>query len=134
MKIMKTCYKVLESIDRIAVWTGLKQGLRISWDLNLLDSWNSKLQKIFFPGYINLISLLIDYGATTALLNPQGTLFTSPEFEGARALIEGHRNEHTLAVMKLVRDKSKKAHLQLAKIWVVGGNISLCCSFHFFVD
>ena len=66
-----------------------------------------------------MTSLLIEYGATTALLDSKGSLFTSPEFEGARILIEGHRNEHTQTVMKLVADKSKKAPFLLMKIWLV---------------
>lgn len=88
-------------------------------DINAVNNdKKTALQIASEKGYIELISLLIEHGATTALLNSQGTLFTSPEFEGARVFIEGHRNKHTKAVMKLVCDKSKKAHLQLAKIWV----------------
>lgn len=68
---------------------------------------------------MKLISLLIEQGATTALLDQQGMLFTSPEFEGSRVQIEGHRLEHTRQVMTLVENKSKKALLALQNIWVV---------------
>jgi hypothetical protein len=80
---------------------------------------------VLLSGYIQLTSLLIDFGATTALLDSKGSLYTSPEFEGARVLIEGHRNEHTQAVMKLVSDKSRKAPFLLIKIWVVSDRLCL---------
>ncbi|XP_053375016.1 serine/threonine-protein phosphatase 6 regulatory ankyrin repeat subunit A-like isoform X2 [Mercenaria mercenaria] len=88
-------------------------------DINAVNNdKRTALQIAAEKGYIKLTSLLIECGATTAILDPKGTLFTSPEFEGARVLIEGHRNEHTQAVMKLVADKSKKAPFFLSKIWV----------------
>ncbi|XP_060583022.1 ankyrin-3-like isoform X2 [Ruditapes philippinarum] len=88
-------------------------------DINAVNNdKKTALQIASEKGYIQLTSLLIDFGATTALLDSKGSLYTSPEFEGARVLIEGHRNEHTQAVMKLVSDKSRKAPFLLIKIWV----------------
>lgn len=66
-----------------------------------------------------MIKLFLDFGATTALLNQHGTLFSSSEYEGARVLIEGHRNEHTDTVMKVIMDKSKKSLVQLSQVFVV---------------
>ena len=70
-------------------------------------------------GFIKLLTLLIKKGATTALLNSQGTLFTCPEFEGAQVEIEKYRLEHTFQVMSLIEDKSKRAFEKLKAIWVV---------------
>ena len=67
-----------------------------------------------------MTSLFIEHGATTAILNNKGALFTSPNFEGVRLQIETHRSSHTQQVMKLTSDKSKKAVLLLEKIWLVG--------------
>ena len=71
-------------------------------------------------GYIKMTSLFIEHGATTAILNNKGTLFTSPEYEGVRLQIETHRSAQTKQIMKLVADKSKKALYMLEKLWVVG--------------
>jgi len=70
-------------------------------------------------GYVELVRLFLETGATTALLNQHGALFTPRQFEGAIVLIEAYRNKHTAQVMKLVADKSKKAVAQLAKIFIV---------------
>ena len=67
-----------------------------------------------------MTSLFIENGATTAILNNKGTLFTSPEYEGVRLQIETHRSAQTKQIMKLVADKSKKALFMLEKLWVVG--------------
>ncbi|XP_052801234.1 ankyrin-1-like isoform X2 [Mya arenaria] len=91
---------------------------------NMLDinaSNNEKktpLQTAAEKGYVKLVKLLIDNGATTSFLNQQGTLFISPEYEGATILIETHRNEHTSTVMKLVADKPKKSLPKLAEIFL----------------
>ena len=67
-----------------------------------------------------MTSLFIEHGATTAILNNKGTLFTSPEYEGVRLQIETHRSAHTKQIMKLVAEKSKKALFMLEKVWLVG--------------
>ena len=71
-------------------------------------------------GFIKMTSLLIENGATTAILNTKGNLFTSPEYEGVRLQIETHRSAHSKQVMKLVSERSKKALSMLAKVWLVG--------------
>ena len=67
-----------------------------------------------------MTSLLIENGATTAILNTKGNLFTSPEYEGVRLQIETHRSAHSKQVMKLVSERSKKALSMLTKVWLVG--------------
>ena len=72
-----------------------------------------------------MTSLFIEQGATTAILNNKGTLFTSPEYEGVRLQIETHRSAHTKLIMKLVAEKSKKALFMLEKVWLVGIHVKL---------
>ena len=71
-------------------------------------------------GFIKMTSLLIENGATTAILNTKGNLFTSPEYEGVRLQIETHRSAHSKQVVKLVSERSKKALSMLTKVWLVG--------------
>ncbi|XP_052243498.1 serine/threonine-protein phosphatase 6 regulatory ankyrin repeat subunit B-like isoform X2 [Dreissena polymorpha] len=90
-----------------------------SLDVNAMNNdRKTPLQICAEKGFVNIVKLFIENGATTAILNKQGTLFTSPEYEGARILIEACRNTHTELVMKLVADKSKKALKQLEKVFL----------------
>ena len=71
------------------------------------------------PGYSKIVELLLQHGATTALLDAGGQLITCPQFEGVRMQIESHREQHTKEVIALITDRSKKAFEQLRKIWLV---------------
>ncbi|KAL4220754.1 hypothetical protein ACF0H5_021148 [Mactra antiquata] len=88
-------------------------------DVNSMNNdKKTALQFACEKGYNKIIKRLLENGATTALLNSQGTLFTTAEYEGARSLIEGHRNEHTNVIFKLVSEKPKTALPTLMKVWV----------------
>ena len=71
------------------------------------------------PGYSKIVGMLLQHGATTALLDAGGQLITCPQYEGVRMQIESHRQQHTKDVTTLIADRSKKALEQLQKIWLV---------------
>ncbi|XP_033728424.1 LOW QUALITY PROTEIN: ankyrin-1-like [Pecten maximus] len=77
------------------------------------------LQLAAEKGYMQIVKLLLSRGATTALLDGHGVLFSLPEYAygGVFNEIESHRHKHTNDVMKLIRNKSKKRLQELRKIW-----------------
>ncbi|XP_060074269.1 ankyrin-3-like isoform X2 [Ylistrum balloti] len=90
-------------------------------DVNAVNSdGKTPLQLAAENGYIRIVKLLLSQGATTALLNTNGVLFSLPEYAygGVFNEIEYHRHKHTNEVMKLIRDKSKKRLQELRKIWM----------------
>ncbi|KAK6166591.1 hypothetical protein SNE40_023246 [Patella caerulea] len=99
--------------------TSYHGGMRKKVDINSVDSEKkTALQVAAEKGFSKMVQLLLNYGATTALLDNQGLLFTCCEYEGVRMLIESHRERHTKHVMKLISDKSKKAPSLLQKVWL----------------
>ncbi|XP_067685629.1 serine/threonine-protein phosphatase 6 regulatory ankyrin repeat subunit B-like isoform X2 [Haliotis asinina] len=88
-------------------------------DINAVDGENkTALQLAAEKGFSQIVLLLLQHGATTAILDGQGTLFTCPEYEGVRIMIETHREKQTKLIMKCVQDKSKKAFEMLQKSWL----------------
>ncbi|KAL3857650.1 hypothetical protein ACJMK2_012297, partial [Sinanodonta woodiana] len=88
-------------------------------DINALNNENkTALQVAAEKGYINIVDILIDNGATVALLDSDGELFNCAEYEGVRMKIHAFRDGHTKQIMKLIMDKSKKAFQQLQKLWL----------------
>ena len=72
-----------------------------------------------FAGFIKIANLLLECGATTAILDRTGSLFTCPEYEGVRVTIDATRDEHTKLVVRCVTDKSRKALATLQQVWLV---------------
>lgn len=66
---------------------------------------------------MKIVKMLLSYGATAALLDDQGWLFTFPEYEGVRIMIEKHRGMHIQQIMKCICDK--KGLPVLKQIWLV---------------
>ncbi|KAK3598963.1 hypothetical protein CHS0354_024634 [Potamilus streckersoni] len=88
-------------------------------DINALNNENkTALQVAAEKGFIHIVDVLIDNGATVALLDSQGELFSCAEYEGVRMKIHTFRDEHTKQIMNLIMDKSKKAFQQLPKLWL----------------
>ncbi|XP_071103515.1 serine/threonine-protein phosphatase 6 regulatory ankyrin repeat subunit B-like isoform X3 [Haliotis cracherodii] len=88
-------------------------------DINAVDAENkTALQLAAEKGFSQIVLLLLQHGATTAILDARGALFTCPEYEGVRIMIETHREKQTKLIMKCVQDKSKKALAMLQKSWL----------------
>ncbi|XP_070186884.1 ankyrin-1-like isoform X2 [Littorina saxatilis] len=88
-------------------------------DINTTDANNrTPLQVAAEKGFSKIVELLLQHGATTALLDAGGQLITCPQYEGVRMQIESHRQQHTKDVVALITDRSKKAFEQLQKIWL----------------
>ena len=67
------------------------------------------LQLAAEKGYSGICEILLEAGATTALLDSSGQLVTCPQFEGVRSMIAAHRGTHTAKVVQHILDKSRKA-------------------------
>ena len=70
-------------------------------------------------GFSKVVELLLQHGATTALLDGGGQLVVCPQYEGVRMQIESHRLQHTRDIVTHITDRSKKNLEQLQKIWLV---------------
>lgn len=66
-----------------------------------------------------MVKTLLANGATTALLDKNGFLFSLPEFGGVWSEVEATRQRHTKLIMCCLCDKSKKGLIDLQKIWLV---------------
>ncbi|XP_076452363.1 uncharacterized protein LOC143287987 isoform X2 [Babylonia areolata] len=88
-------------------------------DINTPDANNrTPLQVAAEKGFSKIVELLVQHGATTALLDAGGQLITVTQFEGVRMQIESLRQQHTKDIVTLITDRSKKAFEQLQKIWL----------------
>ena len=57
-----------------------------------------------------MVVLLLQYGASTAILDSNGNLYECRDYEGCQNLIEKHREQHTKLVMTsiLCKDALRK--------------------------
>ncbi|XP_041374461.1 ankyrin-3-like isoform X2 [Gigantopelta aegis] len=95
------------------------QSCRRILDINVVDAENkTALQLAAEKGFIKVANLLLQCGATTAILDANGCLFTCPEFEGLRIMIDAERDQHTKLIAKCITDKSKKAFNTLQEAWL----------------
>ncbi|KAJ8319864.1 hypothetical protein KUTeg_001451 [Tegillarca granosa] len=69
-------------------------------------------------GYIRMVKTLLANGATTALLDKNGFLFSLPEFGGVWSEVEATRQRHTKLILCCLADKSKKGLIDLQKTWL----------------
>ena len=61
--------------------------------------------------------MLLEYGASAAIVDDQGRLYRCTEFEGVQALIERHRKNRTERIMLAIKDRKRLKHLK--KMWQV---------------
>lgn len=74
---------------------------------------------------------LLNHGATTALLDSNGNLFSVTEFEGVWNEIASHRQKHSVIIMSLIEKDSKRNIEKLKKVWVVRILISITFKLYF---
>ncbi|KAK3082822.1 hypothetical protein FSP39_006354 [Pinctada imbricata] len=90
-------------------------------DINATDSdGKTALQLAAEKGYMRVVKSLLLHGATTALLDSTGQLFTLSEYGGVWNEIESSRQRHANHVFNFITQKSKKSFLALVKIWLPG--------------
>ncbi|XP_033114521.1 ankyrin-2-like isoform X2 [Anneissia japonica] len=73
------------------------------------------LQIAASKGYSKLVKKLLQLGASSAILDRRGKLYTCREFEGVQVLIETHRRTRTDRIMLAI--KVEKEIKMLKKIW-----------------
>lgn len=86
----------------------------------LNGSDKTALQLAADKGFLKPVKCLLNHGATTALLDSSGSLFSVPEYEGVWSEILSHRQKHTDLVMNLIEKDSKQKFEKLKKAWVPG--------------
>lgn len=74
---------------------------------------------------------LLNHGATTALLDSNGNLFSVTEFEGVWNEIASHRQKHSVIIMSIIEKDSKHKIEKLKKVWVVRILISITFKLYF---
>lgn len=84
-----------------------------------------------FLGYLKIVKCLLNQGATTALLDSNGHLFSVTEFEGVWNEIASHRQKHSDIIMSLIEKDSKHNIEKLKKVWVVRILISINFKLYF---
>jgi len=87
--------------------------------LTLRDFW------LCVVGYLKIVRTLLNHGATAALLDSNGNLFSVTEFEGVWNEIASHRQKHSDIIMSLIEKDSKHNIEKLKKVWVVRILISI---------
>ncbi|XP_071943055.1 uncharacterized protein [Antedon mediterranea] len=90
-----------------------------TWDKLDIDAVNKQgltaLQISASKGYSRLVRKLFQRGASSAVLDLRGKLYTCREFEGVQVLIETHRKNRTDRIMLAIKvDKKLK---ELRKLW-----------------
>ena len=60
---------------------------------------------MFEPGHIAIVRLLLDNGASTAILCPSGILYRCTDFEGVQHTIEEHRHTHLQQVFAAISER-----------------------------
>ena len=73
-----------------------------------------------FPtsGYSRIVKILLDHGASSAVLDPRGQLYKCREFDGVQVLIERHRRTRTEQIMLCIKDRKRFGYLK--RMWQVG--------------
>ncbi|CAH1788028.1 unnamed protein product [Owenia fusiformis] len=87
--------------------------------INVLNNQGkTALQLAAEKGYSKIVKELLNHGATTVILGPDGQLFSCMVYQGIQVLIETHREKHTTEIMNCIQDtKARKSFSQLKKIW-----------------
>ena len=67
--------------------------------------------------------LLLQYGASTAILDSNGSLYECHEYEGCQNLIEKHREQHTKLVMNAIL--CKDALRKTKQVFMVSSTITI---------
>ncbi|CAH1249192.1 ANK2 [Branchiostoma lanceolatum] len=85
-------------------------------DVNAVNAAGlTALQLAAEKGYSKIVRVLLLNGATTALLDSYGELFSCPQYQGVQMLIETHRKCHLERIMDTLRNKKGLPHLKT--IW-----------------
>ncbi|XP_066263679.1 ankyrin-1-like isoform X4 [Branchiostoma lanceolatum] len=85
-------------------------------DVNAVNAAGlTALQLAAEKGYSKIVRVLLLNGATTALLDSYGELFSCPQYQGVQMLIETHRKRHLERIMDTLRNKKGLPHLKT--IW-----------------
>ncbi|XP_030829986.1 serine/threonine-protein phosphatase 6 regulatory ankyrin repeat subunit B isoform X3 [Strongylocentrotus purpuratus] len=85
-------------------------------DINAINKVGvSALQLAASKGHSAIVKMLLEHGASAAIIDDQGRLYKCVEYEGVQALIEKHRKNRTERIMLGIKDK--KRFKQLKKMW-----------------
>ncbi len=75
---------------------------------------------LYIPGFSRITQLLLNNGATTAVVNCHGELYQCMEYQGIQVLLETERRRHTSIIMHAIRDR--RALTKLRQPWLVSIN------------
>ncbi|XP_019637499.1 PREDICTED: serine/threonine-protein phosphatase 6 regulatory ankyrin repeat subunit B-like [Branchiostoma belcheri] len=75
-------------------------------DVNAVNAAGlTALQLAAEKGYSRIVRLLLQNGATTALLDSYGELFSCPQYQGVQMLIETHRKQHLDRILECLEHR-----------------------------
>ncbi|XP_071792106.1 uncharacterized protein [Asterias amurensis] len=86
------------------------------WDINAVDlQGQTALQVAAEKGYSRIVKSLLDYGATSALIDSHGQPYKVSQYEGVQFLIERHQRSRIEQITTCI--KNRKYFNRLTRIW-----------------
>ncbi|XP_072034859.1 uncharacterized protein [Amphiura filiformis] len=85
-------------------------------DINSLNNHGqTALQVAASKGYSRIVKILLEHGASSAVLDLKGQLYKCKEFDGVQVLIERHRRTRTEQIMLCIKDRKRLGYLR--RMW-----------------
>ncbi|XP_063958150.1 uncharacterized protein LOC129262178 isoform X2 [Lytechinus pictus] len=110
------CSRGLQEIVRYLLYYCHPNDTNHTIDINAVNKVGvSALQLAASKGHSVIVKMLLEHGASAAIIDDQGRLYKCVEYEGVQALIEKHRKNRTERTMLGIKDKKRFKHLK--KMW-----------------